>query len=161
MTISVGDKLPEANLYVMTENGPSQKTTSEIFSGKKVVVFGIVGAFTGVCHKEHMPGYLENVDAIKAKGVDEIICITVNDPFVTEEWAKISGTGDKVTVISDALAEFAKAAGLDMDASAFGLGIRSKRYAAIVEDGTVKHINVEDTPPTTEKTSAEVILELL
>lgn len=161
MTISVGDKLPETEFFVMTADGPSKKQSAELFSGKKVVLFAVPGAFTPTCHMKHMPGFVANAEAIKAKGVDDIICVTVNDPFVVGEWTNQSGAEGKVSVVADALAEFTKAMGLEMDASAFGLGIRSKRYAAIVEDGTVTTLIVEDEPPKAEQTAAEEILKQL
>lgn len=161
MTISVGDKLPEAQFFIMTADGPTKKNSADIFSGKKCVVFAVPGAYTPTCHLKHMPGFVASADAMKAKGVDEIYCVTVNDPFVASEWAKASGAEGKVTVLADAAAEFTKAAGLDMDASAVGLGVRSKRYAGIIEDGVVKALIVEDQPGQADQTAAEEILKLL
>ncbi len=161
MTISVGDKLPETEFFVMTADGPSKKPSAELFSGKKIVLFAVPGAFTPTCHMKHMPGFVANADAIKAKGADDIICVTVNDPFVAAEWAKQSGADGKVTVVADAAADFTKAIGIEMDGSGFGLGIRYKRYAAIVEDGTVTTLIIEEDPGKAEQTAAEEILKQL
>jgi glutaredoxin/glutathione-dependent peroxiredoxin len=161
MTIKVGDHLPEATLRLITGDGPRPVTTAEFFKGKKIVLFGLPGAFTPTCHKNHLPGFVANESAIKDKGVDLIAMTSVNDPHVLTAWAKASGTEGKITFLSDGNADFAKAAGLDFDASAGGLGIRSKRYSMLVEDGIVKKLNIEDSPGKADVSSAEHLLAQL
>ncbi|NJO54788.1 MAG: peroxiredoxin [Bacteroidales bacterium] len=159
MTIQVGDRLPDATFRVPTEDGPAPKTTGDLFAGKKIVLFAVPGAFTPTCHKNHLPGYLAKAADFKAKGVDAIMVTAVNDPFVMEAWEKASGASDKIVFLSDGNAEFATAIGLDLDGSAFGLGIRSKRYAMLVEDGVVKTLVVEDVPSKADQSSAESLLK--
>ncbi|MCZ7659558.1 MAG: peroxiredoxin [Xanthobacteraceae bacterium] len=159
MPIKVGDRLPEAKLRVMTAEGPAWKTTGEIFSGKKVAMFAVPGAFTGTCHKSHMPSFLRNVDALKAKGVDAIVVTAVNDHFVMDEWIKASGAQGKIEFLSDGNAEFAKALDMAVDASAGGMGIRSRRYAMLIDDGVVKVVNIEEKPGTVDISSAENLLK--
>jgi peroxiredoxin len=133
-------------------------TTGEYFKGKKIVLFGLPGAFTPTCHKNHLPGFVANEAAIKAKGVDAIAMTAVNDPFVLSAWAKASGSEGKIAFLSDGNADFAKAAGLEFDAAAGGMGLRSKRYSMLVEDGVVKSLNIEDAPGKADVSSAEHIL---
>jgi peroxiredoxin len=159
--IKVGDRLPNATFRVMTADGPKPKTTDEVFKGRKVVLFAVPGAFTPTCHKNHMPGFVQNADAIKAKGVDAIAVTSVNDAFVQDAWKKASDPNDKIEFLSDGSAEFAKALGLELDASGMGLGIRSKRYSMIVEDGVVKTLNIEDAPGKAEASGAENLLKQL
>jgi len=159
MTIAVGSRLPDAAFRVMTPSGPASKTTDDIFAGKRVVLFAVPGAFTPTCNNTHLPGFLSNLEAFKAKGVDMIACTAVNDLFVLEAWSKSTGAQDKITFLSDGNGEFAKKLGLDMDGSAVGFGIRSKRYAMLVEDGVVKTLNVEDAPGKAEKSAAEALLD--
>lgn len=159
MAIKVGDRLPEAKFRVMTAEGPGWKTTDEVFKGKKVVLFAVPGAFTPTCHKNHMPGFVTNFDKIKAKGIDGIFVTSVNDIFVMTEWGKASGAAGKVDVLADGAAEFAKAIGLDNDMSAGGMGVRSKRYAMVVEDGVVKTLNIEDAPGKADISGAENLLK--
>jgi len=158
MPIKVGDRLPEATFRVMGPNGPAAKTTTEVFKGKKVVLFAVPGAFTPTCSNNHLPGFIKNADAFKAKGVDTIAVTGVNDVFVFDAWQKATGAG-KIEFLSDGSADFAKALDLVLDASGAGLGIRSKRYAMLVEDGVVKSINVEDVPGKAESSSAEALLK--
>ena len=160
MTISVGDRLPDAKFRVMTPDGAVEKSTADIFAGKKVVLFAVPGAFTPTCHKNHLPGYIEQEAAIKAKGVDEIAVVAVNDHHVMGAWAKATGGEGKVLFLADGSGEFTKAVGLDMDLVAAGLGIRSKRYAMIVDDGVVSALHVEDAPGVTVS-GAAAILEML
>ena len=160
MTIKVGDKLPNATFRVMTAEGPKPKTTDEVFKGKKVVLFTVPGAFTPTCSKNHLPGFVQNASAIKAKGVDTIAVTSVNDAFVHDAWKK-SANADAIEFLSDGSADFAKAVGLELDASAMGLGIRSKRYAMIVEDGVVKTLNVEDVPSKADISNAENLMKAL
>jgi peroxiredoxin len=158
MAITIGSRLPEATFRVMTPSGPAAKTTAEIFDGKRVALFAVPGAFTPTCSNSHLPGFLANLDAFKAKGVDTIACTAVNDVFVLDAWAKSTGAGDKILFLSDGNGDFARGLGLDMDGSGIGFGIRSKRYAMLVEDGVVKALNVEDVPSKAEKTAADVLL---
>lgn len=161
MTISVGDKMPEATFNVMTAEGPGQMTSAELFDGRKVVIFAVPGAFTPTCHMKHLPGFISNAAELKAKGVDTIACVSVNDVFVMNAWAEQSGAKDKITFLADGSANFTKAIGMDLDASGFGMGIRSKRYAMLVDNGEVKVINEEDAPGKAEISSAEEILKAL
>ena len=155
MPIKVGDRLPEAKFRVMGPDGPASKTTDEVFKGKKVVLFAVPGAFTPTCSNNHLPGFLKNADAIKAKGVDTIAVTGVNDVFVFDAWKKATGAGGKIEFLADGNGEFAKALDLALDGSAAGLGIRSKRYAMLVEDGVVTKLNIEDAPGKAENSGAE------
>ena len=145
MTIKVGDQIPSMKLMMGTPDGPKETSTDEIFKGKKVVLFAVPGAFTPTCSVKHMPGFVENVDAIKAKGVDTVACIAVNDAFVMAAWAKEQGANGKLTMLADGSAAFTKALGLELDLMGRGMGIRSQRYALIAQDGKVTHLAVE--PP--------------
>jgi glutaredoxin/glutathione-dependent peroxiredoxin len=144
MTINIGDKLPEAEFAMMTADGQQKVSTDVIFAGRKVVLFGVPGAFTPTCSMNHLPGFLTHLDAIKAKGVDTIACVTVNDVHVVNAWAKHSGADGKITMLSDGNGTFAKATGLDLDLNVAGMGLRNKRYSMIVDNGVVKTLNVED-----------------
>ncbi|MBC8128909.1 MAG: peroxiredoxin [Rhizobiaceae bacterium] len=161
MTISIGETLPNATFKTRTADGPTDISTDEIFAGKTVVLFAVPGAFTPTCSMNHLPGYLERNDEIRAKGVDTIAVVAVNDVFVMGAWAKANDADGKILFLADGNAEFAKAIGLDMDLAVAGLGVRSKRYAMIVENGVVKALNVEDSPGQAEKSSAGAILEQL
>jgi peroxiredoxin len=143
MPIKVGDRLPNVKFRVTTPEGPAWKTTDEVFKGKKVALFAVPGAFTGTCHKQHMPTIVQNVDALKAKGVDTVAVTAVNDAFVLDAWKKASGA-DKVEFLGDGSAEFAKAIDAAADMSGNGMGTRSRRYSMLVEDGVVKTLNVEE-----------------
>ena len=158
MTIKVGDKLPQATHRLITADGPKPVTTQEFFSGKKIVLFGLPGAFTPTCHKNHLPGFLTEKAAFKAKGVDEIAMTSVNDPFVLAEWSKATGSAGHIAFLSDGNADFAKALGLEFDASMGGLGVRSRRYAMLVEDGVVKLLNIEESPGKADLSSASHLL---
>jgi peroxiredoxin len=160
MTIQEGDRIPQGTLKHMTSDGVAEISTDELFSGKKVVVFALPGAFTPTCSAKHLPGFVANADEIKAKGVDTIACLSVNDAFVMGAWGKDQNVGDKVLMLADGNAEFSKAIGLDFDASGFGMGVRSQRYAMVVEDGTVTTLNVE-APGAFEVSSAEAVLSAL
>lgn len=161
MTIAIGQKLPDATFTIMSEDGPKGQSTADIFAGKKVVLFGVPGAFTPTCSNNHLPGYLENRDAIFAKGVDSIAVVAVNDVFVMSAWARFTGGEGKIAYLADGSGEFVKAAGLDLDLSARGMGLRSQRFSMIVEDGVVKALNIEETPGTAVNSGAAVILEQL
>ncbi len=157
MTLKVGDKLPEATFNVMTADGPKPMTTAELCGGKKVALFAVPGAYTPTCHKSHMPGFVERAAELKAKGFDTIACTSTNDIFVLTKWAEDTGATGKIVMLADGSADFAKKAGLEMDLSARGMGMRSKRYAMAIEDGVVKVLNIEDTPGTADKSSAETL----
>jgi peroxiredoxin len=162
MTIQVGDSLPQTTFRVMTPDGPKPKTTDDVFKGRKVVLVAVPGAFTPTCHRNHLPGYVAQADAIKAKGVDAIVVTAVNDVFVIDAWAKASGAGSgEIEFISDGNGDFAKALGLTMDGSGFGLGTRSQRYSMVVEDGVVRSINIEDTPGKADVSGADNLLKSL
>jgi peroxiredoxin len=143
MTIKVGDKIPSMKLKHMTANGPAEISTDEIFGGKKVVLFSVPGAFTPTCSAKHLPGFVEKAGAIKAKGVDTIACIAVNDAFVMGAWGKAQNVGDNVLMLADGSGALAKAMGLELDLVAMGLGMRGKRFSLVAENGVVKKLNVE------------------
>jgi peroxiredoxin len=159
MPIKVGDRLPNVKFRVTTAEGPAWKTTDEVFKGKKVALFAVPGAFTGVCHKQHMPTIVQNVDALKAKGIDTVAVTSVNDAFVQDVWKKASNA-EKVEFLGDGSAEFAKAIDLAADMSGNGMGTRSRRYSMLVEDGVVKKINVEE-PGKFEVSSGDALLKQL
>lgn len=161
MTIKVGDRLPEMKFTVMGTDGPRQKTVNEVFAGKKVALFAVPGAYTPTCTNNHMPGFVGRVDEFKAKGIDTIACTAVNDVFVLTNWAKDTGATGKIEMLADGSGDFAKAIGLEIDLSSFGLGVRSKRYAMLVDDGVVKVLNVEDSPPVAEKSSAANLCSMI
>ena len=161
MTISIGDKLPAATFKIKTAGALGAMSVEELTSGKKVVIFAVPGAFTPTCHAQHMPSYLNNIDAIKAKGVDTIACVTINDPFVVGAWAEATGAQGKIQLLADWDGSFTKAIDLAFDGSGAGLGTRSKRYAMIVEDGTVKALMIEENPGEMEATGADKVLEAL
>ena len=160
MAIQVGDKIPAVTLKAVAPDGVKDATTDEIFGGKKVVLFAVPGAFTPTCSAKHLPGFIEQAAAIKAKGVDTIACLSVNDAFVMDAWAKDRGAGDKVLLLADGNADFTRAVGLELDGSSFGMGVRSQRYALVVENGVVKHVAVE-APMKFEVSRAEDILAAL
>jgi peroxiredoxin len=144
--IQAGDKLPDITLRRMTEKGPEAVKTSDFFKGRKVVLFGVPGAFTPTCHNDHLPSFVKSAQAIWGKGVAEIACVAVNDPFVLGAWARSVPGAEKITFLSDGNGEFSRAIGLTFDGSGFGLGTRSHRYAMLVDDGRVKAIDVEEKP---------------
>ena len=159
MPIKVGDKLPNVNFRVMTAEGPKPKSTDDIFKGKKVALFAVPGAFTPTCNNLHMPSFLNNADAIKAKGVDTIAVTGVNDVFVMEAWKKANNAGGKIDFLADGNGDFAKAIDMAFDGSGNGLGTRSKRYSMLVENGVVTKLNVEEAPGKAETSSAETLLK--
>ena len=159
MAIEEGQKLPEATLHVMQDDRPTAVTTDDLFADKKVVLFAVPGAFTPTCSQAHLPGYVVNAEAIKAKGVDSIVCLAVNDAFVMDAWGK-DKNADELVMVADGNGDFTKALGLEMDGTGFGLGTRSQRYAMIVDDGTVTMLAVE-APGQFEVSKAEAILEAL
>ncbi len=158
--IKNGDAIPTMKLTAATADGPKEVSTDEVFAGKKVVLFAVPGAFTPTCSARHMPGYLQNIDALRAKGVDTIACIAVNDVFVMGAWAKELGIDGEITMLADGSAAFTEALGLELDLVARGLGMRSQRYAMVVEDGRVTHLAVEP-PGGFEVSKAESVLAVL
>lgn len=157
MTIKVGDKIPSVTLMRMGEGGPEAISSDDLFAGKTVAFFGVPGAFTPTCSAKHLPGFVEKADALKGKGVDTIVCTSVNDVFVMNAWAKDQNTGDKVEMVADGDAAFTKAAGLELDLTGKGLGLRNERFSMIVKNGVVKTLNI-DPAGTFEETSAEKLL---
>lgn len=160
MTIAVGDKIPSSTLTTMTADGPGPVSTDEFFAGKKVVLFAVPGAYTPTCSAKHLPGFIEQADEILAKGVDAIACMSVNDVFVMHAWGKDAGVADKVAMLADGNGDFTKALGLELDGRGFGMGLRSQRFAMIVEDGTVTELNIEE-PGAFQVSSAGHILSQL
>src|ERR1700751_5087884 len=160
MSLHVWDRLPSTKFSVMSGEGPVWKTTDDIFKGKKVALFGVPGAFTGTCHKMHVPSILQNADAIKAKGVDTIAVTSVNDVFVMDAWKKASAA-DSIEFLADGNGEFAKAVDLTFDGSGNGLGTRSRRYSMLVEDGLVKKLNIEEAPGKVDVSGGDALLKQL
>ena len=160
MTVKVGDRVPSATLKTMGPEGPKNITTDELFKGKKVALFSVPGAFTPTCSAKHLPGFVKNADALKAKGVQEVVCMAVNDAFVMDAWGKSQSADGKVTMVADGNADFAKALGLELDASGHGMGTRGKRFSMVVENGVVKQLNVEQ-PGAFEVSSADAMLKNL
>lgn len=161
MAINVGDRIPEATLMKMTDKGPQPVKTGEFFKGRKVVVFALPGAFTPTCSNQHLPGFIKFSGDIKGKGVDEIVCLSVNDAFVMDAWGKQQGAGNDVTMLGDGNGDFTKALGLDFDGSGFGMGTRSLRYSMLVDDGVVKSLNKEPNPGEAKVSGAETMLQQL
>ena len=159
MTINVGDRIPDVQLSVATPNGPEQVSSSDYFAGRRVALFAVPGAFTPTCSARHLPSYVEKAGELKGKGVDEIACISVNDPFVMGAWGDRDGSAD-ITMLADGNGAFADAIGLAMDGSKFGMGKRSQRYSMLVNDGVVEQLNVE-APGEYRQSSAETLLEQL
>ena len=160
MSIQVDDKMPAGSFGVMTGDGPDSVSTDELFSGKKVVLFAVPGAFTPTCSAKHLPGYVQNAAALKSKGVDTIACLSVNDLFVMSAWGKDQGVGDEVMMLADGNGEYASALGLELDASGFGMGQRAQRFAIVVDDGVATQLHVE-APGEFKVSAAEFILENL
>jgi peroxiredoxin len=161
MAIAVGERLPDATFKVRTPDGLKDMTTKDIFGGKRVVLFAVPGAFTPTCHAKHLPSYLEHHEALRAKGIDTVACVSVNDAFVLDAWGKAGGAGDRIMMLADGNATFTKAIGMDFDGSGFGLGTRSKRYSMLVEDGVVRSVSVEEAPGMMEVSGADRILAAL
>ena len=159
MTIKPGDKIPSVMLRIMGSYGPEEISTDDIFGGKTVALFGLPGAFTPTCSAQHVPGFLANHDALKAKGADAIVCLAVNDAFVMDAWGKDQGVDDKIMMVADGSAIFTKAAGLELDRTERGMGLRCQRFSMVVEDGTVKTLNIDESG--LDKTSAETMLTQL
>ncbi len=160
MTLKVGDRIPDATFTVMTAEGPKPMTTAELCNGKKVALFAVPGAYTPTCHKTHMPGFVDRAAELKAKGFDTIACTSTNDIFVLTSWAEDTGAAGKIVMLADGSAEFAKKAGLEMDLTARGMGVRSKRYAMSIDNGVVKVLNIEDAPGV-DKSSAATLCSMV
>jgi peroxiredoxin len=143
MTIKVGDRMPAGTFKTMTKDGPQNITTDQLFAGKKVVLFSVPGAFTPTCDAKHLPGFVERASELRGKGVDTVACMAVNDVFVMNAWGKHSNVGDKVLMLADGNGDYAKALGLELNATGFGMGMRGQRFAIVVDDGVVKKVNVE------------------
>ena len=160
MTISAGQKMPSGVLGVMTDAGPGAISTDDLFAGKKVVLVSVPGAFTPTCSMNHLPGFVDQADALREKGVDTIACMAVNDVFVMDAWGKDRGVGDNVMMLADGNGEYARALGLEMDGTGFGMGMRGQRFAIVVDDGVATHVGVE-APGQFEVSKAESILKAL
>ena len=158
--IKVGDKIPSATLMQMKDGGPKPVTTEQLFAGKKVALFALPGAFTPTCSAKHLPGFIQNSDALKAKGIDTIACVSVNDAFVMGAWGEQQKAGDKVMMLADGNGDFARALGLELDATKFGMGKRSQRFSMVVDNGVVTQLNVE-APGAFEVSSADHMVALL
>lgn len=158
MAIEKGARIPSVTFMHMSAEGPKSIESGELFGGKRVALFGVPGAFTPVCSAAHLPGFVEHAERLKAKGIDSIVCVSVNDPFVMDAWGKANEAGDKVTMLADPRGEFARAVGLSVDLGDFGLGERAQRFSMIVEDGTVAELNVEDSVLEHGVSSAEAML---
>lgn len=160
MSIQAGEKMPSGSLGVMTESGPGELTTDDLFAGKKVVLVSVPGAFTPTCSMNHLPGFVDQADALVAKGVDTIACMAVNDVFVMHAWGKDRGVGDKVMMLADGNGDYARALGLELDGTGFGMGMRGQRFAIVVDDGVAAHVAVEE-PGQFDVSKAESILSNL
>jgi len=160
MTIKAGDRMPAGKFKTMTESGPQDRSTSQLFDGKRVVLFCVPGAFTPTCDAKHLPGYLALSEPLHAKGVDTIACMAVNDVFVMNAWGKASNCGNKVLMLADGNGDYARALGLELDAKGFGMGTRGQRFAIVVDNGVVTHVNVE-APGQFKVSAAEYVLEQL
>ena len=161
MTIQVGDTMPEGGLMQMTAEGPAPVTTEELFGGKKVVLFAVPGAFTPTCSAKHVPGFVAKADQLKAKGVDTIACLSVNDVFVMDAWGKDQSVGDKVVMLADGSGDYVSRLGLELDLTPRGMGKRATRFAMVVNDGTVEHLAIESNPGELTVSGADAILEKL
>lgn len=161
MTIAIGQRLPDVKVKIATPDGPQETMTGEFFAGRRIVLFGVPGAFTPTCSNNHLPGFLENLDAFKSRNVDAIAVMAVNDAFVMGAWARFTGGEDKLVFLADGNADFARAMGLETDLSKGGLGTRVQRFSMLVEDGEVKQLNVEDVPGSAETSGAARLLQQL
>ncbi len=161
MTIAIGDKFPHSTFLTMSKDGPAELHSEDIMTDKKIVLFAVPGAFTPTCHLNHLPGYIENFETFKSKGIDDIYVVSVNDVWVMDAWAKSSGGKDKIGFLSDGSAAVASAIGMDVDLAPVGMGKRSKRYSMIIDDGVVVSLNVEETPGQAITSGAATLLEQL
>ncbi|HVB27889.1 MAG TPA: peroxiredoxin [Mycobacteriales bacterium] len=160
MSIRPGDKIPDISVQIMTADGPQPIQTGEALGEGKVVLFAVPGAFTPGCSKVHLPGFVQQADALTDKGVDRIVCVAVNDAWVMDAWGREQGVGDKILMLADGSGEFTRAMGLELDGRAFGLGMRSQRYAAVIEDGLVARLDVEEKPGVDVSSCASVLAAL-
>jgi peroxiredoxin len=160
MAIKAGERMPAGTFKVMTKDGPADLTTDQLFKGKTVVLFSVPGAFTPTCDAKHLPGFIEKAGDFKAKGVDTIACMAVNDVFVMNAWGKNSNVGDKISMLADGNGDYAKALGLTMDGSGFGMGTRGQRFALVVKDGVATHVDIE-APREFKVSTAENVLSHL
>jgi glutaredoxin/glutathione-dependent peroxiredoxin len=160
MTIKAGERMPSGTLKTMSKDGPKDISTDELFKGKKVVLFSVPGAFTPTCDAKHLPGFVQLADQLRAKGVDTIACMAVNDVFVMNAWGKSSNVGDKIVMLADGNGDYAKALGLELDARGFGMGTRGQRFSILVQDGVAKQVNIE-APGQFKVSAAEHMLALL
>src|SRR5215813_11178333 len=160
MTIKAGDKMPSGTLKRMTKEGPKDLSTDELFKGKKVVLFSVPGAFTPTCDAKHLPGYVELADQLRAKGIDTIACMAVNDVFVMNAWGKAQSVGDKIVMLADGNGEYARALGLELDAKGYGMGMRGQRFAIVAKDGVATHVDIEQ-PGQFKVSAAEHVLAQL
>lgn len=160
MTITAGEKMPSGAFGIMTDAGPGEISSDELFGGKKVVLVSVPGAFTPTCSKGHLPGFINQADQLSSKGVDTIACMAVNDVFVMHAWGKDRGVGEKVTMLADGNGEYSRALGLELDATGFGMGMRGQRFAIVVDDGVATHVAIE-APGQLEVSKAEAILAAL
>ncbi len=158
MSVKIGDKIPHSSFQFMSDEGPSSLSTEELFDGRTVVLVAVPGAYTPTCHNHHVPGYLDNLDALKERGVDEVAFTAVNDVHVMGHWAKATGGAGKMLFLADGSADFARAIGLDLDATAGGMGIRSHRYSMLVKNGVIVQLNVEENPGVADVSSAATML---
>jgi peroxiredoxin len=161
MSIKVGDRLPEATFVTMSENGPQRRSIAEIFQGKRVVLFAVPGAFTPTCHLKHMPGFIQLAEAFRARGIDTIACVAVNDIHVLTAWGKASGADGAILLLADGNGDFTRAIGMELDGTAAGMGQRSRRYAMLVEDRLVNAIHLESQPGMADESSAEKLLAVV
>jgi glutaredoxin/glutathione-dependent peroxiredoxin len=160
MTIKAGDRMPDGTFGIWEDSKPGSMTTDALFSGKKVVLFSVPGAFTPTCSLKHLPGFVDHADALRERGVDTVACMAVNDVFVMHAWGESSGVGDKVLMLADGNGDYSRALGLELDGSGFGMGMRGQRFAIVVEDGTATHVAVEE-PGQFSVSSAESVLAAL
>jgi len=158
MSIKAGERMPDGKFKVMSDKGPKDLSTAELFNGKRVVLFSVPGAFTPTCDAKHLPGFIHLADKFKAKGIDTIACMAVNDVFVMNAWGKASGSADKVMMLADGNGDYARALGLELDAKGFGMGMRGQRFALVVDNGIAKHVHVE-APGQFKVSAAEHVLE--
>ncbi|HYR89663.1 MAG TPA: peroxiredoxin [Terriglobia bacterium] len=161
MTIKVGDRVPAGSFGIMNNDGPGSMTSDNLFKGKRVVLFSVPGAFTPTCSKTHLPGFVQNASALKAKGIDTVACLSVNDVFVMDAWGKSAGADGKVLMLADGNATYTKALGLELDASGFGMGIRGQRFALVAKDGVVEKLMVEPSAGQCTISGGESILSNL
>jgi len=157
MTIKVGDRMPVGKFKIMGESGPQDLTSAQLFDGKRVVLFSVPGAFTPTCNAKHLPGFITQADAMRAKGIDTVACMAVNDVFVMNAWGKSAGAGDKVSMLADGNGEYARALGLEMDATGFGMGKRGQRFAIVADNGVATKVNIE-APGEFKVSAAEFVL---